>query len=262
MDIFDYTRQDNENILSVKENKQVRRSTGQLNWLASQTRPDLSFDALNLSMNLNYAKYKDAKFSKKSVMKAKQENVRIKYSHIGDFKDFKIEVFADASFGNIEQESATKSVMGFVILLRGKGQTVNPLHWKSKVIEKVAEDIKSAETLSLETAVDDAIHLADMINEIFNASDSSRSEDMRIPLIINDDSKSLIDSLYSTKKVKKKTMRVVISSLQQHMKTGRIKQINHVNSKQQLADVFTKKGVSTDFILDTVTSGVLDDTTE
>ena len=65
----------------------------------------------------------------------------------------------------MEEETATKSTMGFVILLRGKGENVNPLHWKSKVIDKVAEDIKSAETLALETAVDDAIHLADMIRE-------------------------------------------------------------------------------------------------
>ena len=177
---------------------------------------------------------------------------------MGDFKDFQIEVFADASFGNVEQENATKSVMGLVILLKGKGDSVNPLHWKSKLIDKVAEDIKSAETLALETAVDDAIHLADMINEIYNNTvESPNREEMKIPLIINDDSKSLIDSLYSTKKVKRKTMRVVISSLQQHMKTGRIKNIQHVTSKQQLADIFTKKGVSSDLILDTVTSGSL-----
>ena len=188
-------------------------------------------------------------------MKAKQENVKIKYSHLGDFKDFQIEVLADASFGNVEQENATKSVMGLVILLKGKGESVNPLHWKSKVIDKVAEDIKSAETLALETAVDDAIHLADMINEIYNNTVDSPKE-RKIPLTINDDSKSLIDSLYSTKKVKRKTMRVVISSLQQHMRTGRIKNIQHVSSKQQLADIFMKKGVSSDLILDTVTSGL------
>ena len=51
MDIFDYERQDNETILKKHENSQIRRTTGQLNWLLSQTRPDLSFDALSLSMN-------------------------------------------------------------------------------------------------------------------------------------------------------------------------------------------------------------------
>ena len=146
-----------------------------------------------------------------------------------------------------------KSVMGLVILLRGKDNTVNPLHWKSKVIDKVAEDIQSAETLALETAVDDAIHLADMITEIH----STNPNEDKIPLIINEDSKSLVESLYSTKKVKRKTMRVIVSSLQQHMKKGRIKDIHHVSSQEQLADVFTKKGVNSDNIIDTVSSGIL-----
>ena len=252
MDIFDYEKQDSENILNKIENRQIRRTTGQLNWLSSQTRPDLCFDALNLSMNLNYAKNRDAKASKKVVMKAKQEKVAIKYSHVGDLKDLKLEVFADASFATAENQD-NKSVMGLVILLRGKDNMVNPLHWKSKVIDKVAEDIKSAETLALETAVDDAIHLADMITEIHSANPT---ED-KIPLIINEDSKSLVESLYSTKKVKRKTMRVIVSSLQQHMKKGRIKDIHHVSSQQQLADVFTKKGVAPDNIIHTVSSGTL-----
>ena len=187
-------------------------------------------------------------------MKSKQEKVAIKYSHVGDLKDFRLEVFADAAFANAEYQDATKSVMGLVILLRGKDKRVNPLHWKSKVIEKVAVDIKSAETLALETAVDDAIHLADMLTEICSPNPGEE----KIPLIINEDSKSLIQSLYSTKKVKRKTMRVIVSSLQQQMRNKRIKEIHHVRSNQQIADVFTKKGVSSDKILDKVSSSTLE----
>ena len=144
--------------------------------------------------------------------------------------------------------------MGMFIDVRGKGNSINPLHWKSKVIDKVAQDIKSAETLALENAVDDAIHLADMISEIHSGNPKPSQE---IPLVINEDSKSLIESLHSTKKVKRKTMRVVISSLQQLMKSGQIKAIHHVQTKSQIADVFTKKGVSSDLILDTVTNGTM-----
>ena len=51
MEIVDYARQENETLLNKHENSQIRRTTGQLNWLSFQTRPDLSFDALSLSMN-------------------------------------------------------------------------------------------------------------------------------------------------------------------------------------------------------------------
>ena len=64
-----------------------------------------------------------------------------------------------------------------------------------------------------------------------------------------------IESLYSTKKVKRKTMRVVVSSLQQKIKSGRIKNVFHVQSSNQLADVLTKKGVSKENILNTVKQG-------
>ena len=102
--------------------------------------------------------------------------------------------------------------------------------------------------------MDDSIHLADMIVEIYTGSPLSN---IQIPLIVNEDSKSLIESLYSTKKVKRKTMRVIISSLQQLIKSGRIRAINHVASKDQVADVFTKKGVNTNLVLDTVSNGTL-----
>ena len=224
------------------------------NWLALKTKPDLSFDALRLSMNLNYANYSDAKSSKKVVMKAKQEKVAIKYSKIGKIEDLHIEIFADASLGNVEKHDQTKSVMGMFLALKGADKAISPLHWKAKVIDKVAQDIKSAETLALENAVDDAIHLADMISEVYTGESQPN---IQIPLVINEDSKALIESLHSTKKVKRKTMRVVISSLQQLMKSGRIQSIHHVKSNDQLADVFTKKGVCSDLILDTVSSGTM-----
>ena len=81
------------------------------------------------------------------------------------------------------------------------------INWKSKVIDKVAQDIKTAETLALENAVDDAIHLTNMISELY----TGKLIGYQIPIVVNEDSKSLIESLYSTKKVKRKTMRVVIS---------------------------------------------------
>ena len=61
----------------------------------------------------------------------------------------------------------TKSVMGLFIAISNDNLDVNPLHWKSKVIDKVAENIETAETLALEAAVDDSFHLADMISEIY-----------------------------------------------------------------------------------------------
>ena len=122
-----------------------------------------------------------------------------------------------------------------------------------KVIEKVTPDIKTAETLSLEITVDDAIHLSEMITEIYTGNPKGCA----LPLVVKEDSKALIDSLYSTKKVKRKTMRVVISCLQQYITNGIIKDIIHVKTDQQLADVFTKRGVNGQNIIDVTSTGAI-----
>ena len=207
MQEFDYAQKQAEDPLNKHENRNLRRTTGQLNWFATQTRPDLSYDSLSLSMILNKATHKDAKHSLKVVEKAKEDHVKLKFTHLGDIENLHIEVFADASLGGKEKDFQTKSVMGLFIGLSNEKLDINPLHWKSKVIDKVAEDIKTAETLALEASIDDAIYLSDMITEVYTGQSKS---DKIIPLVINEDSISLIQSLYSTKKVKRKAVRVVI----------------------------------------------------
>ena len=175
------------------------------------------------------------------------------FTHLGNIEDLHIEVFADASLGNMEKDLETKSVMGYFICLANSNMDINPLHWKSRVIDKVAEDIKTAETLALETAIDDAIHLSNLLMEVYSGNVKENS----IPIIVNEDSLSLVESIYSTKKVKRKTMRVVISSIQQHLKLKRISDVKHVKTEDNVADIFTKKGVSKERILNVLHSGSL-----
>ena len=113
---------------------------------------------------------------------------------------------------------------------------ISPLHWKSCVIDKVAEDVKTAETLALEKALDDAIHISNLITEIYTGEATQNS----IPIIANEDSKSLLESIYSTKKVKRKTMRVVISSIQQHLQNKILTDIHHVKSEDN-SSLFLQK---------------------
>ena len=143
--------------------------------------------------------------------------------------------------------------MGSFICLSNDEHKICPLSWKSKIIDKVAPDIKSAETLALEAAIDESIYLASMISEVYSQGK------YKIPIIVNEDSRGLVDSLYSTKKVKRKTMRIVISCLQQYLKQGIIKEVNHVSSENQLSDILTKKGVNSSKIIYAVSEGTITD---
>ena len=154
-------------------------------------------------------------------------------------------MFADASLGNIEEGIHTKSAMGYFISLANSRLDVSRLHWKSCIIDKVAEDIKTAETLAFEKALDDSIHLSNLLSELYTGDSTTNT----IPIVAKTDSKSLLQSIYSTKKVKRKTMRVVISSIQQHLQNKILTNMQHVPN---IADVFTKKGVPTNEILSTI----------
>ena len=79
-------------------------------------------------------------------------------------EDLHIEIFSGASLGNVESGMHTKSAMGYFICLANRNLDISPLHWKSCVIEKVAEDIKTTETLALEKALNDAIHFSNLVS--------------------------------------------------------------------------------------------------
>ena len=255
MTIFQYRKQMSDNFLDRDDNRLLRKTVGQLSWAASQTRPDLAFPALDLSTRLNHAKYSDAKLSIKILKQAKLKPLELKYAYLGEIEDLHIEVFSDASLGNAEFKLETKSVMGYIIFLCNSSNQVSPIHWKSKLIERVAQDVKTAETLALEKAVDDAVYISNMITEIYFGGEG----EYKIPINVNIDSKSLLDSIFSTKKVQHKTMRVVISNLQQLVKNKVITKISHVPSKEQLADAFTKKGAYTTHLLECLSKGTVDE---
>ena len=127
----------------------------------------------------------------------------------------------------MESDLLTKSMMGYFVCLSNNANQINPMNWKSKVIDKVAPDIKTAETLALEQALDDTIHLGNILSEIYFGSENHH----RIPITINEDSKSLVESIFSTKKVKRKTMRVVVSKIQEHLTHGIVTDVVHVSSQ-------------------------------
>ena len=51
--LFDKTNRNSNESLSTEESRKLKKVAGQLSWVASQTRPDLSFDALELNIMKN-----------------------------------------------------------------------------------------------------------------------------------------------------------------------------------------------------------------
>ena len=117
----------------------------------------------------------------------------------------------------------------------------------------MCKSVKTAETRSLERGLEDAIYLARMIQEIYTGNITEN----QIPVEVKIDSKTLHDSLHSTKQVDEKTIRHLVSWIKQQIEDKTVDRIDWVCAEDQLADVFTKKNAKTDSILAVIEEGNL-----
>ena len=72
--------------LTAKESQQLKAVAGQLNWVSSQTRPDISFDSCQVSVSCKDATIEDLFKANKSVKKLKSEHVSLQYPKPGFLK--------------------------------------------------------------------------------------------------------------------------------------------------------------------------------
>ena len=79
---------------------QLRSSTGQLNWLAGISRPDLAFDVCQLSTRATQAQIKDLLQANKVIKRAKTDQGKIIFPSM-NLSKIKVIAFADASFDNL-----------------------------------------------------------------------------------------------------------------------------------------------------------------
>ena len=244
---------DKDTKLTKEKFAQYRALTGQLNWAAENTRPDIAFDTRELATKNKEATYQDLHNANKVLKKTQLEkDVTLKYSYLGDLETLKVVAYTDSSYRNAEHKE--KSVGGRFIGLVNQAGVCAPLAWKSKTLQQVCKSVKTAETRALERGMEDSIYLARIIKEIYSGIVSTN----QIPVVVNIDSKTLLDSLNSTKQIDEKTVRHLIAWIKQQKDENKtVESINWVSSAKQVADVFTKKNAKTDTILTVVTEGNL-----
>ena len=218
----------------------LQKAIGQLSWLASQTRPDLAFGTLRLSIIQRESSYEDLKEANKLLMYAQNNPLQIRMRRPkGEVKgNLEIRVFTDASHAKLE--SGVKSSEGrFVFLVNVLTRDVYIINWRAAMISQVCNSAKAAETHAVRNASDELVYYTELLKQVLG---------QKIPLYIFTDSKSLKDSIYSTTLIKEKSLRICIANIKQWVKQGLVKAIRWVDTKSQIADVLTKTNASSDLI--------------
>ena len=220
-----------ESLLNAEELRTFRGICGQLNWIASQSRPDLSFDACDLSCRIKNAKIEDLLRAIKVIRKAKSSRVSIKFPDL-DLSTIKVVIYSDASYGNLPDGS---SQGGHIIFLCDTEGKCAPITWSSTKIKRIARSTLATECLALQEATDAAYLISSLLSEMLY--DSTKL----IDIVAKTDSKGLHSALLSTKAVQDKRLRVDISYLKQLIERHELEKVLWISSVEQLADCLTKK---------------------
>ena len=211
----------------------LKRLSGQMNWVVTQTRPDVSFDVCSMSNTGKRPKVKLIKEANRALKKMRNNTLCLHFPPLGDPEYLEVLAFSDATYASLVDGS---SQGGHIVLLKGQNDFVVPISWQSKKLNRVTKSPLASEALAVNEAADTGYLIASMLTEMLNLSS--------LPVVhCFTDSKSLVENLESTKVVSDKRLRVDVARLRQMVERKEVC-LHWVEGCDQIADSLTKRGAS------------------
>ena len=210
----------------LKEENEFREIVGSLQYLATQTRPDIAFTVNWLGRRVCEPTVLDLQVAKRCLRYLNgTRNLGITYTRWNNDLRFSLEAYTDADFAG--DAKTYKSTTGMVILLGGA-----PIVWKSKLQRSVVTSTTEAETLALSSTVKTVTflrHFAESIKAL---------PPQKVPVKCdNSGTVLLVKGEASTQRTRHIGAQLYYSR-QQHQ--NGIVNVQHVPGQQQLADILTK----------------------
>ena len=140
----------------------------------------------------------------------------------------------------------------FIFLSDQEEKNVCPIPWKSKTIPTVCKSAKSAETRSADKCIEEAVYIARSLKELITGERGWSQLDVDV----RTDSKSLIDSIESSRQIDDKLLRPTIKWMKQMLDGGQVRTMRWVDGRKCNADILTKPGAPlTEATLNVMQSG-------
>jgi hypothetical protein len=209
-----------------------RGVVGKLLYLSSLTRPDLSFDVSAAARQNTNPSTNDVVFVNRIV--GKVHRMRSELMFKANVRDLKIVCFSDASWANLKQGC---SQGGFIIGLSDprENHIVGWIDYKSHKLRRVARSSATAETIALTEAVDHAIWLKLILEEIYQRLD---------PISVFTDCNDLLEIAKSQNITEEKRLMLNITSLREDLRSRNIT-MSWIPAAYNIADVLTKANART-----------------
>lgn len=240
--------------LTADETTSFQCILGKINWITRRTRPDLSYDAMEMATYAKSPRVRDMLALNKVVRKIHEISSTIKFQPMDLVTDeLKIIFYSDASLGNMP--NGKDSGRGYIIFLVNQEYKMNVISWASNKIRRVTHSTFAAETLGCSDAMSSAISCRQLLCELlFNDPRSTI-----IPIIGLVDSRQLYDHINSTKQCAEKRIRLDVAEIQEAIQTKEIENIFWVPTQKMLADCLTKKGACPKSLLEVLDRGFSSD---
>ena len=224
---------DKNSPLSPKQMSALRHSAGQLNWVSSQTRPDIAFDNCVIGSNISAATVDLVYKTNKAIRKVKNSNFTLNFPCNFDMVKSQIVSFTDASFANLANRA---SQGGNIIFLVDSSGLYCPITWRSHRLKRVVSSTLAAECLAAVEASETCSLLQTVISEIL---------DIKPNINLLTDSKSLVDTAHSTTSVENKRLQIEVSVLRDTIHRGELNEFRWISTYLNLANPLTKAGANT-----------------
>ena len=240
---------DKERTLSESEKSSYQGTLGKLLWLSGQTRPDLSYDTMELSTYTSSAKVKHLTVMNKVIKKIKTGPSQIRFNAMDlDRGDIKVIFYSDASLGNLPNK--TDSGRGYLVFV-SDGYNANLIAWSANKIRRTVHSVFGAETIGCVDGIAAAIYVRQILSEILY-NDPKKTV---IPIVGYIDSNQLAQQIKSTKQPVDMRMRLDIAGIRESVNTGEIESISWISTKEMLADPLTKKNADIRLLKQVLESG-------
>ena len=237
--------------LTAKEHTQFLSLLGKISWLAQITRPELKFDVYLASKCNKSPTVQNLLDLNSVVTKAKKLHRRMLFTRLDGSKNWKLAVFADASFANLDGK--VNSARGYLVLLCD-GDHGCVLTWNTNKVSRVVTSVLESETLAIRDGVRHAELLRSILCILLYKSDGDTGI---LPIIAFTDSNQLWNSVHSSKRCSDVALYRDICCIQEKIKDGILSELRWVSNDEQMADCLTKRGAGVQKLCLLTETGVL-----
>ena len=163
-----------------------------------------------LSVEKNKATIETIQRANKVVRKLKRQESSIFSRNIGEVSTFELHIYSDASLANLPDGAS--SAGGYIIFLTSNQDNglCCLMEWKSVKLQRVVGSTLEAECIPLRVAIGAAIYMGHLFSDFYSNDFITN----HIPVISFTEHLSLEASVWSTKQVKEKRLRINLTEIE------------------------------------------------